>query len=1207
MSRSDTPPDDYGATIAGNLAAVRSPSSSGDAGTGATLPGTPAPSGTSPGFGSRHSLASVAPALEAGTILAGRYQILALLGEGGMGAVYKAQDLELERTVALKTILPQMAANPAMLARFKQEVLLASQITHRNVVRLYDLGESDGLKFITMEFVEGQDLRSILQEHGKFSPTEAVSIIRQVCLALEAAHAQGVVHRDLKPQNIMRERRPTLDGLSFPTRVPEDRIVVMDFGLARTLQSSGMTQTGALVGTMEYMSPEQALGEDVDSRSDLFAVGLIFYELLSGQVPYCAESAIASLLKRTQQRATPVSDIEASVPPVLSNVVSKCLERDRSLRYQSATELLQDLEVWQAPDAARSVARPVALHRPVSRRRWYAIGAAVLALALIGTGIGFRSRIFSPSSQSTQQPNGPAVSLAILPFRNASGDPQLDWLDNSMVEMLRTSLGESAQLRTVSPERATQVLSDLRVAPNSLLDAQTLQRVAEFTKADTLVSGQFVRLGTQLRITATIQDLKNNRTLPLQVDAASDKDIPGAVNRLAGMLRQNLAVSPDALKELLASSFQPTSKSVAATRDYNEGLRFFRQGRNLDAVKALESATAQDPSFASAYAQLAQSYSNLGFDDKAEEASRKAIDLGQQVSATERFIIQAGHERVTKDNKKAVEAYEKLAKTFANNPDIEYALGSSYLDAGDYDKARAEFSKLLQADPKNIKALWQMGVLNIMKEDPQGALDPLNQALTLAIQSDNREQQALVTQAIGISYRLLNKPEDAMRNYQQSMDINKRLGLKRNLAANYSEIAQIQNATGKPDVAVASYEQALQLQREIGAKKESGDTLINIGVLYADRGKYDKALQSYKESLQIQRDAGDANYQALCLNNIGLVYLSEGDTDDALTYFQQALQIREKLGVPTDIAASVDGLGQAFTATGQYDDALSAFMRALDLWRKAGNAAGAATESHSIGLVLRYQGRYGAAINAMQDAVKGLRELGQRNRDMAEFLTDLADTLAQAGRGSESGTSLDEAAALARDLKNDPLQAAVLNARGDVAYYSGNVKSAIPSYDAALRAASRGTEKDKILTSRLNLAKAAIADGRSKAVIADLRNISNQAAALGYKYLSLESTVYMAQAMIDARDHDHAKQELDAALSKSDKLGTKLLTGRIHYLIASATRLGGNSADAASQYRQALSLLGDLKKEPGSDHLLDRDDLKIMYAEASRWSQSAKN
>ena len=247
------------------------------------------------------------PLLRPQSVLGLRYEILELLGRGGMGAVYKAKDREVNQIVALKVIRPDLANSPAIIERFKQELILARQVTHRNVIRIYDLAEADGLKFITMEFIEGEDLRSLIHEKKKLPPEEAVEIMRQVCRALEAAHTVGVIHRDLKPQNIMRDK--------------SGRVLVMDFGLARTLEGAGMTQTGALVGTMEYMSPEQALGKDLDQRSDLFAAGLILYELLTGKMPYTADSALASLIKRTQERAAPVSDHDPAIPHTLTRVV----------------------------------------------------------------------------------------------------------------------------------------------------------------------------------------------------------------------------------------------------------------------------------------------------------------------------------------------------------------------------------------------------------------------------------------------------------------------------------------------------------------------------------------------------------------------------------------------------------------------------------------------------------------------------------------------------------------------------------------------------------------------------------------------------------------------------------------------------------------------------------------------------------------------
>ena len=281
------------------------------------------------------------PALLPGTMLGGRYEILQTIGEGGMGAVYKAEDRELGRTVALKVIRPELASNPDILQRFKQEILLASKVTDRNIIRIYDLGDAEGVKFITMEFVEGDDLRHLLQGQGKLPVAEAVDIMEQAVSGLRAAHRMGIIHRDLKPGNIM--------------RASDGRVLVMDFGLARSLQGDGMTRTGTMLGTMEYMSPEQAQAKDLDARSDIFTVGLILYELLTGIMPYQAESAIASLLKRTQQRAIPVSDIDKNVPGALSNIVSRCLERDPALRYQSSDDLLNDLRAWQGKGGATRV------------------------------------------------------------------------------------------------------------------------------------------------------------------------------------------------------------------------------------------------------------------------------------------------------------------------------------------------------------------------------------------------------------------------------------------------------------------------------------------------------------------------------------------------------------------------------------------------------------------------------------------------------------------------------------------------------------------------------------------------------------------------------------------------------------------------------------------------------------------------------------
>jgi eukaryotic-like serine/threonine-protein kinase len=1124
--------------------------------------------------------------LQEGDVLGGRYEILQLLGEGGMGAVYKAMDRELNRPVALKLIRPELAANPSILARFKQELLLARQVTHRNVIRIYDLGDADGVKFITMEFVEGEDLRGLIKQKKKLSPEEAVEIIQQACRALEAAHGVGVIHRDLKPQNIMRDNT--------------GRVLVMDFGLARTLDGDGMTQTGALVGTMEYMSPEQALAQDLDQRSDLFTMGLILYELLTGVTPFRAESAVASLLKRTSERAIPVSDHDGTIPVALSNIVSKCLERDPNLRYQSASELSRDLEAWQGKSAAATLGFQPAVEPWGRTIHWPLVSgiAAVIVLAIVA--YVFRGPLFSSAKKTA---SGPAISLAILPFRNASGDPSMDWLGPSLADMLSTDVGQSARLHAVSQDRLHQLFSDLRIAPNSSIEPTTLRRVAEFSNADTLVWGQYAKFGGQIRIDARLQDLKHDRSVPIKIEGVDEKDIPGAVDRLAATIRQNLAFSSDVVQELKASSFQPSSRSPAALRDYSQGMQLLREGKNLDAVKAFDAATKDDPEFALAYSRLADADSDLGYDNDAEQAARKAVELSQQLPAAEKYLIEATQARIAKDDKQAIEAYEKLARSIPDNADVESALASLYTETGNYDAARGQLSKLLAADPNNIKALWQIGLVECYQGNPQAALDPLNKGLSLAVQADNPQQKALILQALGISYRLMNKPDEAIKSIQDSMVITRTLGMKRLLAASFSELAQNQITIGKPDAAVASYNQSLAILREIGDKKEYGDNLINRGVLYSTRGDLDKALQDYKEALQIERDTADVDSQALCLSNIGDVYFMKYDTDNALIYYQQSLQLRQKLNQPVYLAATLSSLGELYTAMGDYDQALANLMNALDISRKANDTKTAAEVSESIGKVLIYEGRMGGALSATQDSVNGFRSTNNKSFELADSLNGLADTLALVGRGGESGKLLEEATAVASELKNESIHSELLNTQGDAAFYRGEYKAARNAYEQAAQAAAKTKDREKTLIPKMNLARVSIAEGRAQAAVPELRAAIQQADRLHLKYYWLRGSVDLAEAMIKSKDYAHARQQLDQALNTSEKMGTRLQTAIIHFQLGNLLKQTGDASGTAGQYRQAATLLDEIKKEPGAEHILDRVDLKVIYTESTKAAQ----
>jgi tetratricopeptide (TPR) repeat protein len=292
-----------------------------------------------------------------------------------------------------------------------------------------------------------------------------------------------------------------------------------------------------------------------------------------------------------------------------------------------------------------------------------------------------------------------------------------------------------------------------------------------------------------------------------------------------------------------------------------------------------------------------------------------------------------------------------------------------------------------------------------------------------------------------------------------------------------------------------------------------------------------------------------------------------------------------------------------YTKTAQYDQAMASYMRALDIRHKVADNRATALESDGIGLVFLYQARYGAAVSSLQEAVNGLRQTNDRTDNMAQALNDFAQALAMAGRSVEAAKSLEEAQGLAGELKNDALMSSVLSSQGDVLFYRGDFKAAKGLYQQGLQAASRAKAQEVTLVAKFGLARVAVAEGQSQAAANSLRQLVEQANTAGLKYLSIDSSVHMAEAMMNSKNYSAARQELEQQLGKSEKLGLRMQTARIHYLVGTSLRLNGDKGEASSQYREAVRLLDDIRKEPGAEKLLDRADLKFIYEESTRWSQ----
>jgi serine/threonine protein kinase/tetratricopeptide (TPR) repeat protein len=1131
------------------------------------------------------------PELEPGTILAARYEILTVLGTGGMGSVYKAQDRELDRLVALKVIRPELARNTAIVDRFKQELRLSHKVTHRNVVRMYDLAEDSGLRFVTMEMVEGRDLRSIMEERGKMPSDETVEILQQICFALEAAHSVGILHRDLKPQNVMREN--------------SGRVVVMDFGLARTIEGDGMTQSGALVGTMEYMSPEQALGKDLDQRSDIFALGLIGYEMLTGIMPFRAESAIASLLKRTRDRAEPCVKLDANIPGALSDIIAKCLENDVEVRYKNVGEVLHDLEAWRGKTAAASLHFPANVPSSGISGRWLtAIGAGVVVIALVAT-IPLAIRHFTGPHTSTQVATAPGISLAIMPFYNASLDPSLDWLGSSLAEMLGTDIGQSAQVRMVSQDRLQQVLGDLHLSANSQVDVPTLRRVAEFTNAQTVVFGQYIKAGNQIRINTTILDLAHHTRLTVMTDVSQDKDLLAGVDKLAGELREKLTADPAVLKDLKAHAERPSTTSVDALHDYEDGLAFARADKNIEAQQKFQAATTADPNFALAFAKLAATYATSGHDDLAQTASRTAMELSESLPAQERYLIEASYAEINNNAQKAIDAYQQLAAANPSDTEVQFALARLYEQNSEFAAAKQRLAAVLTSDPKNVAALLASGRVAIKSGDPHTGLDFLGRALPLATELDNQQEKANILQATGIAYLSLNRPDDALHNFQDSLAIKQQIPDKRGEAASLNEIAAIQDSQGKPDAALATYKQALAVRTEIGDQVGIGSSLIDTGSFYHDHGKPTEALDYFTRALQIERQLGDQSRQALCLNNIGSIKMDQGAYQDSLTYLEQAYDLRQKLNVPADLGESLHNLAEVNTKLGQFDTALADYLKAIETFRGVNDQTGVAQESNGMAKIFAAQGRYGAALSSMKDALTIIRQTKEMTSLTVEIVGGWGHLLAEVGRGQEGRASLDEALNTAHQIKNDWAASLATDWIGDAYFYQGDYNNAGQQYDRALDIASKTSDKEVILLSKVNRAKTNLAAGHAPATIPVFKKLAQDADALGLKALSVQCSVYLAEAEIAARNNSAAQQELGLILARAENLGLRILQAKTQYLQAWLLAKSGKNSEAIVNYREVVRILDAVSKEDNSSKVLDRADLKNIYSESQKVLQSA--
>ena len=1018
----------------------------------------------------------------AGDLLCERFRVVRFIARGGMGELYEAEDLTLGGRVALKTIRTEIAAHERANQRFLREVQLARKVTHPNICRIFDLFEhkpdvgsstAAAVSFVTMELLQGETLSQRLRRDGPLGVDTARPILEQMAAALSAAHAAGVIHRDFKSNNVM-----LLDAGPDGTT----RVVVTDFGLAHlvgdpsALSDGGITVTGDLVGTPEYMSPEQLEGGVLTPASDIYALGIVMYEMVTGQRPFVADTPIASALQRIVGE-TPKSprEMKPDLPVAWDRVIMRCLSRHPERRFTDASDLVRAL------DEGRSQASPT--------RSRAALVSAIAAIVLVIAGVwAWQSRIVSNQADTTRAPNAaPAPAdvvrpaVAVLGFRNLAGREDAQWLSMALSEMLTTELAAGERLRTIPGENVTRMKTELALADADAYASETLARIRQNLGAELVVSGSYVTVGdgegSSLRVDVRLQDAREGQTVSVVSEMGRASELLDIVSRAGSRLRERLGVT--AADDAVRAS-QPGSPEAA--RLYAQGLTQLRRFDALGARSQFEQAIKADPRFPLAYSALASAWSALGYDSRAKDTAGRAFELSGSLPRADRLLVEATFREMSSAWKEAIAIWQTLATFFPDDVEHALRLANAQIASGaakdgltTIESFRKRFPKT--ADPRlDLAEAQAADTLSDFKRvqtaaAAAGAAGEVLGARLLVASARLREGGAALRQ--GQVDRAVTLFEEARRIYADAGD-------KAGVARTLNNLASAISDGPDPKRTRALYDEGLAVARTIGEQDLVARFLNNIAVQERRAGNLQTSLKMNQESLAIRREIGDRTNAAISLNNIGNVLLDLGDLQGASRHYEESASMSREIGDRRGLARALYNHAESLKLQGEIARARAAYDESLMIRRGIDDPASVATSLYGVGHIAAVQGDLSAAERLLTEALDMDRRLDRR-RPMAYSTYQLGEIAFMRGDMTTAKQRHQEALAIRTALGEKGTAEESRSAHAAIALEEGRAAEAESLASEAAKVFAAQAAPDNEALARATLALALLAQGRRPA------------------------------------------------------------------------------------------------------------------------------